>query len=213
MTKVLAFTGDRNSPGKKDFTGAFLPEALKFVKLYGGVAPVRISLDAKPYVQRNYVLQAIHEAGSAVDLVAFFCHGFTKRIQLGFDKKTAGELARALNEVACDRVALYACSSGSGIGPGGDGGFADTLRDELCKVGITDCRVLAHEVSGHTTMNRRKRFFDGMDSPVGGVGGYDIVPPTSPLWKRWGQRLRDPKDALRFEINFMTVGEIHAALR
>ncbi|UJR81505.1 hypothetical protein [Sandaracinus amylolyticus] len=206
MTR-LAFTGDRNRPGKKDWSGAFAPEALRFAGHARDVA--RIPLDATASDMRMLISASIRSAGPSI--VGFFCHGLTRRIELGFDMGTVDELAAALAEVGCSRVALYACSTGSGKGPGGDGGFADALRDAMCRAGLVDARVLAHETAGHATQNPRKRFFDGMGSPVGGVGGYWIVEPGSSLWKPWTRRLREDAD-FRLTLVEMCVGEIHREL-
>jgi hypothetical protein len=207
MTR-LAFTGDRNRPGKKDWSGAFLPEAQRFAS--GAPDPFIIPLGAPSAQQRGLVTSIIR--GHRPSIVGFFCHGLTRRIELGFGTSTAHELAAVLAEVGCSRVALYACSTGSGKGPGGDGGFADALRDAMCRAGLADARVMAHETAGHATQNPRKRFFDGMGSPVGGVGGYWIVEPGSSLWKPWVRRMRDARDPLRFRLAEMTVGEIHREL-
>lgn len=203
----LAFTGDRNRPGKKDWSGAFAPEA----RAFAGALVKSIPLDAPAPRQRALVIDTIRQ-GPRPSVVGFFCHGLTRRIELGFGTSTVDELAGALAEVGCSRVALYCCSTGSGPGPGGDGGFADALRDAMCRAGLAAARVLAHETAGHTTMNPRKRFFDGMGSPVGGVGGYWIVEPGSKLWKPWARRMRDPRDRLRFQLAEMSVGEIHREL-
>lgn len=214
---VLAFTPDRNTK-VADYSGAFKPEAMRFCTLYGGMR-VEVPLDKPLRFQQETCLGAIQgaaqnaaAAGKTLDCVAFFCHGFTPRLQFAWSRPNVGRLAQALAEVGCRRVALYACSAAGGPGPGGDGGFADVLRDAMCIVGMTDARVLAHRTSGHTTWNPRKRFFEGMGSPVGGTGGFDIVGEKSPLWNRWRKRLATPKDTLRFQINFMSVADIHAEL-
>lgn len=208
---VLAFTPDRNSPSKPaDYSGAFKPEAQRFCTLFGG-RRFEIPLTRSFGYQLDMVTETIRASGH-IDVVGFFCHGFTNRLQFAYTNSTVGKLADVLAEVHCDRVALYACSTGGGKGPGGDGGFADILRDRMCERGLTDCRVMGHEVSGHTTTNRCKRFFDGMGSPVGGTGGYDVVARKSKLWSAWSRRVRDTKDMLRFRIMTMSIAEIHQEL-
>jgi len=102
-------------------------------------------------------------------------------------------------------VVLWCCSTGKpGDGtadkeaasgaPGGDNGFADKLRDELCAIGLTWCRVYAHTTDGDCTRNPNVRVFEGLGSPVGGVGGEWIVPPPSTgiksaLWATWRDAL------------------------
>lgn len=203
----LAFTGDRNRQGRKDWSGAFWPEAKRFTP---DVVQVPLRGERHMPEQRTQIVDAIRAVRPTV--VAFFCHGLTRGIELGFRRPQAGELAAVLAEVGCDRVALYCCSTGGGPGIGGDGGFADCLRDAMCRAGLVDCRVVAHVTAGHATMNPRKRFFEGLGSPVGGIGGMDVVRPRSALWSRWCRRLRDTDDPLRFQLVEMTVGEIHRAL-
>lgn len=213
----LAFTGDRNRPGKKDWSGAFLPEAKRFASADEDVVDEIPLTSAKGDEraqhrahQRIVIASAIRELRPSV--VGFFCHGLTREIELGFDRKTVGELAAALADVGCDRVALYCCSTGSGPGVGGEGGFADALRDAMCREGLVWCRVVASITAGHTTANPNKRFFEGRGSPVGGLGGVDIVRKGSALWKPWRRALRDPRDPLRFELADLDVGEIHRRL-
>lgn len=211
MTVRLAITGDRNTGSKRDWSGAFAPEAARYVAGGdSGSAVVTVPLDARSEMQRGIALRAIAE--HAPTELAFFCHGFTRRIQLGFSLVHLHALAAALSSVGCDRVALYACSTGGGPGVGGDGGFADALRDALCTHGLTSCRVLAHRTPGHASMNPRKALFEGRGSPVGGVGGTDIVRPGSTLWRRWCTRLRAPGDPLRWQLLSMEIGEIHRDL-
>ena len=55
-----------------------------------------------------------------------------------------------------------------------------------------------------------KRKFDGMGSPVGGVGGLTIVTPGSLLWKKW--RTAVTTTPFRYKVPFMTIAEIHKEL-
>ena len=211
MATRLALIGDRDSVGKRDWSSAFRPEAARYVA--GGDEGSKVayvSLDIPAVAQRELILSLL--VNHSPDELAFFCHGFTKKVQLGFDIAHVGELAEALAIEQCDKVALYACSTGSGPGIGGDGGFADRLRDAMCSHSLTGCRVLAHRTSGHCSMNPRKAFFEGLGSPTGGTGGMDIVVSSTPLWKRWCKRLRDPKDPLRFNLLSMSIAEIHREL-
>lgn len=203
---VLAITGDRNHR-RSDFTGAFLPESNAFRKLHGGIV-VRVNLASSAVAMRRTVLDAI--ANHRPSHVAIFCHGYTTGLQLGFRRVHAAELAKALASVRCERVTLYACSTGGGPGAGGDGGFADRLRDEMCKVGLVGCRVDAHDRAGHTTRLPYVRRFEGMDSPTGGAGGYYLVAPGSELWRSWVRALRDTD--LRFRFPAMLTADVHRAL-
>lgn len=183
----LAFTGDANRPGKKDWSGAFLPEAKRYVGSSGQVC--QLSLTAGRAWQREQIERIIAEVKP--DEVAFFCHGYSLKLELGYDTSNVDRLAAALAKVGCHRVALYACSTGGHRTKG----FAAKLRDAMCEAGL-DARVVAHETAGHTSMNPKKRLF----SAPAGSPGVDIVERKSPLWSTWAKRLRDAGDPLRFSL-------------
>jgi len=218
---ILVFTGDRNSDDKPaDYTGAFLPEALAFMKFHNIPAAnhLRVDLSKTESTRRqrvyDFIKKRVKESGP-IDGIAFFCHGLTRKIQLGIRIPDLENFAYLIKDaVAKDNkkivIALYCCSTGDGPGVGGDNGFADKLRDSLCQVGLEQCSILAHSVSGHTTKNSMKRKFDGMGSPVGGVGGLTIVTPGSLLWKKW--RTAVTTTPFRYKVPFMTIAEIHKEL-
>jgi hypothetical protein len=220
---VLVFTGDRNAPDKPaDYTGAFLPEALAFMRLYGVPASqhIRVDLSKGENVRRQQVYDFIRRKGAElgqINTYAFFCHGLTRKIQLGVRIPDLDNFANLIKSFVPDgttkvTIALYCCSTGDGPGVGGDGGFADQLRDALCRVGLVDSVVMAHAVSGHTTKNTQKKLFEGMGSPVGGIGGTWIVAPGSPLMKKWRTGITTSSSTLRFRVPFMTIAEIHREL-
>lgn len=181
----LAVTGDANRPGKHDYTGAFHPEARR----YAGDRVRAVSLTAPKREQRAEIERAIAEARP--DELAFFCHGYSLRIELGYDVGNVDDLAAALAAVGCSRVALYACSTGGHR----TRGFAARLRDAMCAAGL-DARVVASVTAGHASQNPRKRRFD---APAGSPG-VDIVERRSPLWRTWCRRLRDGDDPLRWTL-------------
>jgi hypothetical protein len=147
---------------------------------------------------------------------AFFCHGWQSGIQLGARLEDVKELARAMRRVGTDKptVALYACSAAGdndGVdderkpGPGGEGGFADALRDALVKLGAKPT-VYAHTTKGHCTKNPWLRRF----GPDDDFGGTWLVEPNSPEWNTWCHWLRADKN--RFKFLQMTQDEILAAV-
>jgi hypothetical protein len=219
---ALVFTGDRNAPDKPaDYTGAFLPEALAFMRLHGipTSSHIRIDLGKVENVRRQQVYDFIRRKTTELGCVnsyVFFCHGLTRKIQLGIripDLENFANLVKnsAPNGATSVTVALYCCSTGDGPGVGGDNGFADLLRDALCKVGLVNSVVMAHVVSGHTTKNSQKKLFEGRGSPVGGTGGTWIVAPKSELTKKWRTAITGTS-SLRFRVPFMTIEEIHKEL-
>lgn len=215
--RVIVFAPEHNSGSKRDATGAFQPEARAFAARHGVPAEQVVLFDnhmAKKHIRENVLLNiGILEKPPLT--VAFFCHGWRTGVQCGFDLGTVADLAQALSGTRHIIVALYACSTAQGADggedagmPGGDGGFADRLRDELCRAGAVDCQVDAHSTAGHTTRNPYVRRFQGMGSPYGGVGGYMVVSPAKkPLWNAWRTMLRDT--GLRYDFPFMPVADIH----
>jgi hypothetical protein len=221
--KVLCIRPRHNTPGKKDVTGAFAPEAEKFLKLQEEGSVVTFDNHKGMQARRREVLEIISDHGAGtLDAVVFFCHGWSKGIQAGFARAHVPTLAAAIDGASAGHVEfapnviLYCCSTGddpqdrSDEAAGtGDNSFADRLRDALCAVNPY-CRVTAHDTVAHTTKNPYALFFDGMGSAVGGAGGYYPVAPGGPLWAKWRRKLRETN--LRFRFPFMSVEEIHREL-
>jgi hypothetical protein len=225
VTRSLIFTPDRNTGDRRDFTGAFAPEASAFAKLYKSGPVIRINVEAPLRDRTDHVIAAIN-AGGPIDLLAFFCHGFPEGLQLVGDRAIRARSGSVLVEARADttrrlaeaiakharpelRVALYACSAGAGAVLDGNEGFADRLRDALCAAGVTRCTVYAHTTAGHATQNPHVRMFAGDGSPVGGTGGSWIVAPGSKLWPAWRRALRTD---LRFRFPLLTLAQIHTEL-
>lgn len=201
---ALIFAPATNEPGKRD-ADEFRREALKFAKHHGipETRLVAFENDASRAARRTQVLDAL--AGrTGLDCVAFFCHGWRDGIQAGFGGLTVVRLARALYE-SCKpgaRIPLYCCSLAAGE-VGGDGGFADALRDEL--VGKLPGAVIdAHDRAGHTTRNPYVRRF--VVGPERERGGQWIVAPTDPKFTAWRKALAD--GALKYEFPWMGADEI-----
>jgi hypothetical protein len=200
-----------NAVLRKDVTGAFLPEAREFRAKHGGT--IHRFDNRKPSTHRRVdVLDGLIYGPTVTPFrsVSFFCHGLARSLQAGFDLDSVGLLAKAIRNVSVADVVviLYACSTASGLSrqsPGGDGGFADTLRDRLVEAGARHCRVVAHSTAGHATRNPNVRFFDG----PGDVGGISPVDPGDDLWRRWTHAL---KTDFRFDFPFMSIDAIRAYL-
>ena len=220
----LVFLPNRNTK-KADYTGAFLPESNAYAKVHNIPEDDVFEIDVhgtNKTQRREQVLLAIEDRGQHHDIIksiAFFCHGLKNQIQLGFNVNNLFLLARDMGKY-CDEevvVPIYACSAARDLDRqiaddqdpdaiGGDGGFADILRDALCSEHMTYCRVMAHVTTGHTTVNPWVRFFDGDGNVDGGEGGYWVVPPKKELWRRWIHWLR--KDNNRFRFPFMSYVDI-----
>lgn len=201
---ILILSPDRNTRGKHDANGAFWPEADAFEGKHGGVQ-IRIDQSQPPSGRFRQTLAAIEE--HAPNVLAYFGHGLRHSLpQLGATLGNVASLAGALAlGSTAPLVILYACSAGDGESPGGEGGFADHLRDHLLQAEASGARVLAHTVAAHTTQNPYVREFSRAQM----TGGKWLVDPGSVKWKRWVKLLRGPA---RLQFPFWTVDELERAL-
>lgn len=223
MGGVLCFVPDANSPDRPDATGAFWPMADAFARFWGEDPRATIKrFPAKdPIVtRRRRCADAIREFGAPIKTLAFFCHGFKSGIQAGFQSGNVHLLAQLLAKHATidAYVLLYACDAARDsdadtmddveAGPGGDGGFADLLRDSCEDLGRR-VTVMAHATRGHCVQNpHARRFRPG----AGGYGGEWYVAPGSSAWLPWTRALRDPKHTLRWRFARMGSTEIEREL-
>lgn len=219
MASALVFAPKHNSDGKRDATGAFQPEARAFCRALS--LPERVHMfdngSLRPFAARRLDCERHLHAARGIGIVAMFCHGWKDGLQAGWRKGEIHKLARSLQS-ACDAqpvILLYACDAGRdgdadrwddvGPGPGGEGGFADMLRDELRKLGVRGT-IYAHTTEGHTTQNPYVRVF----LPDEAAGGQWVVEPSSNLWPTWRRLLRTTD--LRFRFPFLSRTELEAEL-
>lgn len=257
MPNMIVVTPDRNVHST-DFTGAFEPESLAFMQVVPGKHKL-IRFDAsRSLAHRKLDVFAELELlkGGNFSGIAFFCHGWHNGIQAGIRTWDAHEFVRLIVNATKNgldaknvlHVPLYCCSTAAkGEIPeaasetGGDGGFADTLRDTFCAQDRPWVRVYGHTTAGHTTTNPQVRVFEGKGSSIGMAGGEALVrqpPPKNPLWSVWRDALasKAPFDSgmmnqpqawfagtrglpgamqrkhLRFAVPFMTIAELHGVL-
>ncbi len=216
--EALVLLPDRNTEGKGDWSGAFHPEASRFAALHRAPPERFVQVDVgRTRVDRLQQTLAAIERCSTVSLLALFCHGWKGGVQLGPYSQDVEVLVRSLQLRARHDLAicLYACSTADGIdpdgdgpAPGGEGGFADALRDALLRAGIGGAHVDAHTVAGHTARNPYVRRFDASTAQ----GGDWLIAPDDPLWSTWRTRLRDSADPLRFRFPILTRDEIREEL-
>jgi hypothetical protein len=209
---AIAFSPQFNTGTKRDATGAFQPEAKAWFEEIAGSHPgsdvrvFHVDNHLSAAKMRAFVYDKIGEAKP--DRIAFFCHGWPTGIQFGFNLAHIEALADCIASISDPIVAIFGCLTGDGPG-NGDGHFADMLRDALCSAGSIDCRVDAHTTAGHCARNPYVRRFDGLGSPVGGMGGQWIVATGSALWKPWRKALEGD---LRFRFSGMEIADIHREL-
>lgn len=215
--RMLILHPEHDSHGKKDVTYAFRPEAKKFAQYWQthGWIPTIHTFDNRHggAERRQAVENTIWATPHPVDAVAFFCHGYTRGLQTGHTIRTLDTLASiiAMKTSGAPIVALYACSAAGtplkgADAIGGDGGFADKLRDVLSAKYMKEGHVDAHKTVGHTTKNPHLRRF-AMDGETEGRGGEWLVEPGSASWRKFRAAL---KGDLRFRFPMMTLEEIRA---
>lgn len=221
--RTLILLPDRNTAGKSDWSGAFLPESQAFArarKTAGDVVlSVMVDLGKSKPERRAQVVAALDPGkGDPWGCVGWFCHGLRGGLpQFGIGVADVVDMAARMSSTKAPgiRVPIYACSTASGAAPsaegepGGDGGFADMLRDALCAAGSVDCVVDAHATAGHATRNPHVRRFAGGGTTTGGIGGKWIVAPGSKHWKAWVKALAGD---MRFQFPFLSPEQIDAIL-
>jgi hypothetical protein len=221
--RMLLFVPDQDTPGKKDVSKAFLPEAQAFARFHGvdpAAAIRRFPSGSALEVRRMACTLELRKVAAPLDVVGFFCHGWKAGIQAGWLREHNLLFARQLAVcTALDAyVLLYACDTGRDAdldvdddrnpGPGGDGGFADGVRD-ACDVLGRHVTVMGHATTGHCSMNPHARYFAPQ---CGGQGGHWYVEPKSHLWPLWVAALRDPRSTLRYRFYSMSPAQIAAEL-
>jgi hypothetical protein len=221
--KMLAIYPRFNSAGKSDATGAFAPKAREFLQVHGlpWTADTTVVFDNTTQFPTRMadMRRALRVPRPGLRTVAFFCHGWKDGIQAGYRSNTVGALAELLSRVCegnCENVLLYACDNGRDADDdrkddlldsvGGDGGFADLLRDEFRRKG-DPVRIFAHTKEGHTTSNPYVRVFEAQES----FGGRFVIEPGSDLWGPWRRALAGTDLWARFP--FLSRQELEAELR
>ena len=211
----LVFYSSKNAHGRMDATGAFIPEAKKFAKFHCIPKEMVIGIDCTrtnpPSRRRAQVLNALRDV-EQLEIIAFFCHGWPNGIQFGFKRQHMKQLVGHFPAKSYLKVAMYACLNAENdlrdkdhknVGPGTDGGFADMMRDEMVRFGMTEGWVDAHKTAGHTTWNPYVVRFpceDVRDAEWGAEGGGWIVEPGSTYWKKWIRALRKNSGNMRYRF-------------
>ena len=210
---TIIIYSSKNVKGRKDATGAFIPEAKAFAKYHGipeenmlGVPCPGMKADKRRAMVTDFIKNG---PCREIDMIAWFGHGYSSGIQFGFTKNNVFDLLDALLFKANDdlKQVLYACSTASANKesrnirmPGTDGGFADTLRDEMFREGFRGGWVDAHLQPGHTTKNPYILRFLCNEERVEQGGGSYLVHPNSSDWNIWSKAIRTTN--LRFDFPY-----------
>lgn len=220
LRRALVLAPLYDTPGRKDASGAFQPEARKFVALNQLAATVALFDSNRALADRRYESARHLSRQTDLDVVALFCHGWKDGVQAGWTTKNVGDLGDLL-ALACKPsavVALYCCDTGrdadtdrkddAQAGPGGQGGFADLLVDRLRSRGWAG-RLFGHTTAGHTSTNPNVRIWGEWGSSYGWADGEWLVEPGAPIWKRWRKAMQGD---LRLTFPFQTIAQITSGL-
>lgn len=235
----LILYSSKDTPGKHDSSGAFRPKAEELALLVSPTNCVFNGIDCSvpQFNRRKRVFDLFDriekQENFKLDCVSMFCHGWSVGIQFGFDFRNVSTLAHRFSRVSTPEliVNLFCCSTADGpdmanenypdddvLGtpaPGTDGGFADQLRDHLCRFAVKNCRVVSHRTRGHCTDNPFVVFFDGDGTLFGEeedsyFGGKWVIDPKDDLWPRWKTALRETD--LKYRMGGMSLDEIKKEL-
>jgi len=205
--RAIALAPIRNTPGKKDATGAFQPELhrfrdflLNFPKSDGERVQIPCYMELLDEKDKITVISEYGKKNYKEDLniIAIFSHGLPGAIKICgkkfIDFKNYKDFVKVVFENADKKepiyIGLYACLTGKNL--------AHAIAIEMSWYPVR-FRLIAHTTAGHTTYNPYVIRFTERD-----LAGSFICQPGSPEWKGWRRRLREDKD-LRFRILFEDV--------
>lgn len=209
---------------KPDATGAFIPEAINFRKYresLGDTVEV-IGFDNKlPPPKRAPAFLKQLEGAKPFDAIVYIGHGLRNSLpSAGITSTYRTKFTQLIQSKSLSKtkvfVTLFACSAAETTTgqPGGEGGFADKLRDDLVALGFSEGWIDAHPVPGHATQNSQVRrfFISAEQAPKGGTW---LVTPGSPEFPKWRSKLNSKwrDDPFRFQFPYMSQADVLAACK
>ena len=216
---ILVLHASENTNGVNDATGAFVPESVFFNKhrtAKGDVVQVFPFKNTLPQAKRFAEFCKLIEGANDFDAFVYLGHGLRNSlpsagVTQGNRKTFTDLLIKKSKNKKKLYVTLFACSTAETTTgqPGGEGGFADKVRDDLVAAGMTEGWIDAHPVPGHATQNSLvKRFFvTPEEAPKGGVW---LVAQGTPEFTNWKKRLNSKwkDDPFRFDFPYLTQAEV-----
>lgn len=201
---IAVIYSSKNKKGLHDATGAFIPEARAFQLVHGIPDNNMCGVDCvnqKVEQRRKQVLEHIYCVGrnEPLDGLAFFCHGWSNGIQVGFNRNDLSLLAGVVAASECDylETVLYACSTKK---------VAKHLAFLFAARGVRG-HVDAHDRRGHTTINP---YVVRAQNMIASPHSAWLVEPGSEFWRAWVNAMQGTN--MRFEFPFMTELEIKMQL-
>jgi hypothetical protein len=100
--------------------------------------------------RRNHILNKIIPIKHKMDRIAFFCHGWPKSFDAGFDVSNVNILGKAIKNIASEdcRIYLFCCKTGK---------LKDGIAAKLAE--SSGLPVFAHSTSGRAVRNPYKWLF------------------------------------------------------
>ena len=204
-----------------DAGGAFIPEAINFNKhrtAQGDTVQVIPFKNSLPQGKRLDEFLKLIDGANPFDAFVYLGHGLRNGLpSAGLTQASRKRFTDLLIKKAKNKkslyVTLFACSAAETTTgqPGGEGGFADKVRDDLVDAGFTQGWIDAHSVPGHATQNSMlRRFYLSKEQEAS--GGSWLVAPGSPEFAQWRKKLNSPwkKDPFRFNFPYMTATQVLA---
>jgi len=147
-----------------------------------------------------------------IGTIAFFGHGWSSGVQLGFNNKNEELMAEGIvqNCTMPVKILLYSCTTSDALASKDSeiikNGFADQLRDALNAAGARG-EIMGHDRAGHTARNPYAKRVCAMGNYFGQTDeDWEwYVKPGSELWHEWRQAL---KTDFRFTFPFCTNEQI-----
>ena len=175
MEKHLILYRSTNSKGKRDATGAFIPEAIALSKILGRSDDVEVLRFPRSFTK----VPRINLSGN-FESISVFCHGWVNGVELlPSGRSGASQMARYMKEHSCKYLNLFACSAAN---EGHSGGcYARWVSEECHNLGHR-AQVFGHETAGHTSWNPKARFYW---STSRGVETERAVDPMRDGWDEW----------------------------
>lgn len=217
---ILVLHASKNSANHgNDAGGAFIPEAINFNKhrtTLGDKVTVVPYDNNLPQGKRLESFLKLIEDAEPFDAFVYLGHGLRNGLpSAGVTQASRKRFTDLLVKKSKSKtkliVTLFACSTAETTTgqPGGEGGFADKVRDDLVVAGFTEGWIDAHPVPGHATQNSKVRRFY-VSTEEASKGGTWLVAPGSPEFPKWKEKLNSKwrDDPFRFDFPYMTATQI-----
>lgn len=198
--KTLIAYSSTDRKGKKDASGAFIPEAFAFKKLheFQYVQLTPIPQDIPKEKRFKIIMDALF---NPIDTFVYFGHGTPNGLPgLGINRSNVDVFAKKLDSLIepHGRIILFACLAGKGFGIG-------DLLDTKVKENV---KTYSHLTAGHTDWNPFVEYSG--EGPT--RSGIPIITASDPLWPLWIKRLKEDQK-FRLTFPFLSYGEIETWLK